>query len=61
MKEGGFDDVADVGFKGEGGVDNYAKVADLGGGGDNGAIDVKVNKTQGRLKHYQGIYKKGIL
>ena len=38
MKVGGFDDVVNVGFKGEG-VDYYAKVAGLGVGGDNGAVD----------------------
>ena len=37
--EGGFDSVADVGFKGEGGIKDYAKVAGLGGGGDRGAVD----------------------
>ena len=38
MIEGSFDSVADVGFKGEGGIKDYAKVAGLGGGGDHGAI-----------------------
>ena len=37
--EGRFDSVADVGFKGEGGIKDYAKVAGLGGGGDRGAVD----------------------
>ena len=39
MKEGSFGDVICVGEEGEGGIEDETEVADLGGGGDNGAVD----------------------
>lgn len=39
MKEGGFNDMADVRLKGEGGIKDHAKIAGLGRWGDSGAID----------------------
>ena len=42
MEEGSFGDVVGVGSEREGGVKDDSEVADLGGGGDDGAIDVEV-------------------
>ena len=41
MEEGSFGDVVGVGSEREGGVKDDSEVADLGGGGDDGAIDVE--------------------
>jgi len=41
MKEGSFGDVVDMGEEREGGVKDDAEVADLSGGGDDGAIDIE--------------------
>lgn len=41
MEEGYFDQLTDVWLKGEGGVEYYAKVACLGGGGNRDANDVE--------------------
>lgn len=41
MEEGYFDQLTDVWLKGEGGVEYYAKVACLGGGGNRDGIDVE--------------------
>ena len=39
MKEGDFNDMTDMGLKGEGGIKDHAKVAGLGRWEDNSAID----------------------
>jgi len=41
MKEGSFGDVVGVGEEREGGVKDDAEVVDLGGGGEDGAIDIE--------------------
>lgn len=41
VEEGYFDQLANVGLKGEGGVEDHAKVTCLGGGGNRSAIDVE--------------------
>lgn len=41
MEESGFGDVICMGKEREGGVEDEAEVADLGGGGDDGAVYVK--------------------
>ena len=41
MVESSFCDVVDMGFEGEGGVQDDTKVADVGGGGDGGVVNVK--------------------
>ena len=42
-----FGDLVDVGLKGEGGIQNVAKVADRGGGGNNGAVNVQGEVMEG--------------
>lgn len=39
VEERGFDDMADVGLKGEGGIKDHTKVSGLGRWGDNGVVN----------------------
>lgn len=41
MKEGCFSDIVDMGLVGEGGIQDDTKIADFGGGGDDGAVNVQ--------------------
>lgn len=50
MEESGFGDVVCVGKEREGGVKDEAEVADLGGGGDVGAVDVEGEVLDGAGK-----------
>ena len=53
LVKGGFDNLTDMGFEGEGGIKDHSKVAHLRGRGDSGAVDGEcgvVDSAEGGLE-----------
>ena len=50
MEEGSFGDVVDVGFKSEGLIKNDAKVTDVGGSRNSGAVNTEGEVIVGRVE-----------